>query len=69
MKKWRAADAHNGLKRIKMEQFRACKPVVANLRHSDKAKEQDPVPEPHQNERSDPDPHQSEKSDPDPHQS
>ncbi len=52
-----------------MEQFRAWKQVVANLLHSDKAQEQDPVPEPHQNERSDPDPPQSEKSDPDLRQS
>jgi hypothetical protein len=51
---------HTGM-RLKMEQRRVCRPVVADLHHFDE--EQDP--DPHQSEKSGPDHHYSEKRDPD----
>ncbi len=47
--------------RLKIEPWRVCRPVNADLHHFVFDEEQDPDPEPHQSEKSDPDLRQSKK--------
>jgi hypothetical protein len=53
---------------LKMEPWRVCKPVVADLHHFHHDAEQEPDPNQRQSVKLVPDPHQNEKWDPDPHQ-